>query len=65
LEGVKRVKIPPGTQSHTKLRLKGLGLPHFQGEGRGDELVKVIVKVPRKLSERSRTLIQELAREGV
>ena len=65
LEGVKRVKIPPGTQSHTKLRLKGLGLPHFQGEGRGDELVKVIVKVPRKLSERSRTLIQELAREGI
>ena len=27
LEGIKKVKIPPGTQSHTKMRLKGLGLP--------------------------------------
>ncbi|MCX8117342.1 MAG: DnaJ domain-containing protein [Desulfobacterota bacterium] len=65
LEGTKRVKIPPGTQSHTKLRLKGLGLPHFQKEGRGDEYVKVIVKVPKKISERAKTLIQELAREGI
>ncbi len=65
LEGKKRVRVPPGTQSHTKMRLKGLGLPHFQGEGRGDELVKVIVRVPKKLTERGRKLIEELAREGV
>jgi len=35
LEGLKKVRIPSGTQSHSKLRLKGLGLPHFQKEGRG------------------------------
>jgi curved DNA-binding protein len=65
LEGKKIVKVPPGTQSHTKMRLKGLGIPHFQGEGRGDEYVKVIVKVPKKLTEKSRKLIEELAKEGI
>lgn len=65
LEGPKRIKIPPGTQSHTKMRLKGLGMPHFQKEGRGDEYVKIIVKIPQKLSERAKGLIQELAREGL
>ncbi len=65
LEGKKIVKVPPGTQSHTKMRLKGLGVPHFQGEGRGDEYVKVIVKVPKKMTEKSRKLIEELAKEGI
>jgi curved DNA-binding protein len=65
LDGMKKVKVPPGTQSHTKMRLKGLGIPHFQGEGKGDEYVKVIVKVPRKMTEKTRGLIQELAKEGI
>jgi curved DNA-binding protein len=65
LEGKKVIKIPQGTQSHTKMRLKGLGVPHFQGEGRGDEYVKVIIKVPKKLTEKSRKLIGELAKEGI
>lgn len=65
LEGMKRIKVPPGTQSHTKMRLKGLGMPHFQKEGRGDQYVKIIVKIPQRLSERARSLIQELAREGI
>ena len=65
LEGKKILKIPSGTQSHTKMRLKGLGVPHFQGEGRGDEYVKVIVRVPKKLTEKSRKLIEELAKEGI
>jgi curved DNA-binding protein len=65
LEGMKNMRIPPGTQSHTRMRLKGLGLPHFQGDGRGDEYVKVIVKVPKKVSEKARGLVQDLAREGI
>lgn len=65
LEGMKKVKVPPGTQSHTKMRLKGLGIPHFQGEGRGDGYVKLIIRVPQKVTEKSRGLIQELAKEGI
>ena len=47
------------------MRLKGLGMPHFQGEGKGDEYVKVIVRIPKKVSEKSRGLIQDLAKEGI
>ena len=65
LDGNKKVKIPPGTQCHTKMRLKGLGLPHFQREGRGDEYVKVIVSVPKRVSEKVKTIVQELAKEGI
>src|SRR4030042_7100912 len=65
LDGAKEVKVPPGTQSHTKMRLKGLGLPHFQKEGKGDEYVRVIVKVPKRVTERSKGLIQELAKEDI
>jgi len=65
LEGPKRIEVPPGTQSHMKMRLKGLGIPHFQAEGRGDQYVQLIVKVPKKVSERAKGLIQELAKEGI
>jgi curved DNA-binding protein len=65
LEGMKKVKVPPGTQCHTKMRLKSLGVPRFQGAGRGDEYVKVIVKVPKRVGEKTRKLIEELAKEGI
>jgi curved DNA-binding protein len=65
LEGMKKVKVPPGTQSHTKMRLKGLGIPHFQKEGKGDEYVKVVVRIPKRVTEKSKGLIQELAKEGL
>jgi curved DNA-binding protein len=65
LEGKKRVKVPPGTPSHTKMRLKGLGMPHFQKEVRGDEFVKVVVRVPKKMTEKGKKLVEELAREGL
>jgi curved DNA-binding protein len=64
LEGMKKVKIPPGTQSHTKMRLKGVGIPHFQRESRGDEYVKLIIRTPKRVSEKGKSLIQELAKEG-
>ena len=65
LEGTKKVKIPPGTQSHTKMRLKGLGVSHFQGTGKGDEYVKVIVRIPKRVTDKSRKLIEELSKEGI
>ena len=47
------------------MRLKGLGVPHFQGEGRGDLYAKLIVRIPRKLTEKNKKLIEELAKEGL
>ena len=61
LEGSARLHIPPGTQSHSLLRLRGKGLPRLQGGGRGDQLVRVIVTTPEKVSAEERKLLERLA----
>src|SRR3972149_2579310 len=48
LEGTARLRIPPGTQTHTLLRLRGKGLPRFRAEGRGDQLVRGLVTTPTR-----------------
>jgi curved DNA-binding protein len=63
--GPKRLKIPAGTQSNTKIRMKGFGVPHLKGEGRGDQFVRVFVDVPKKLSARQADLIRKLSEEGL
>ncbi|MEM3737586.1 MAG: molecular chaperone DnaJ [Candidatus Bathyarchaeia archaeon] len=63
LNGKVKLKIPAGTQSGSVFRLKGRGLPKLGEFGRGDELVKVHVQVPTKLSERQIALLRELAKE--
>jgi len=65
LEGPKHIKIPAGTQSHSRIRLKGFGLPRLQGGGKGDEFVRLIVKTPKTLSEKQKKLIEELKKEGL
>jgi len=50
LDGKVSMKIPAGTQSHKTFRLKGKGLPHLGRGGRGDQLVRVMVEVPSRLS---------------
>src|SRR5439155_1655881 len=46
----------------TVVRLEGKGFPHVEGWGRGEELVRVDVDIPRELNKRERELLQELAR---
>ena len=59
------LKVPPGTQSHTKMRLKNYGLPTANGKSRGDQLVRIIVETPANLSKKQKTLLEELAKEGL
>ena len=60
-----RLKIPPGTQSNAKFRLKGYGMPHMNGSGRGDEYVHVTISVPKKLNKKQQALVKELADQGL
>lgn len=60
LDGAARLRIPPGTQSGTVLRLRGKGLPRFQRSGRGDQLVRIIVRTPTRLSAEERRLFEQL-----
>ncbi|HEY8551868.1 MAG TPA: molecular chaperone DnaJ, partial [Thermaerobacter sp.] len=62
LEGEEELLIPPGTQPGQVIRLKGKGMPRLRGGGRGDQLVRVKVEVPRRLTDRERELLLELAR---
>ncbi len=59
------LKVPAGTQSHTKMRLKNYGLPNPNGKTRGDQYVRIIIDTPENLSKRQKTLLEELAKEGV
>lgn len=60
MEGTANLKIPPGTQSGQKLRLRGKGLPTRDG-GRGDLFAVVKIVVPKALSNRERELFTEMA----
>ena len=62
---VKRIKIPPGTQNNTKIRMKGLGVQNLKGSDKGDQYVKVTVNVPKKLSATQADLIKKLAEEDL
>ncbi|HEX6491197.1 MAG TPA: molecular chaperone DnaJ [Gaiellaceae bacterium] len=62
-EGPVSMKIKPGTQDGTLLRVKGKGAPKLKGSGRGDVLARVRVRVPRKLKKRERELLEELQRQ--
>lgn len=61
LDGPEKVTIPEGTQHGETIRLKGKGVKHLRGSGRGDQHVVVKVAVPTKLQPRERELLQELA----
>ncbi len=61
----KRIKIPPGTQDGTKIRLKGFGVPHFREGGKGDQYVKISIAVPKKPNEKQTELIKKLADEDL
>jgi curved DNA-binding protein len=57
------IKIPPGTQSGQKLRVRGRGLPQHGG-GNGDLIVATRVELPVRLTEAERKLWEQLARES-
>ncbi len=63
IDGRAQLKIPPGTQSGQKLRMRERGVESAQNPGqRGDEIVTVTVAVPHLNDERSREIMRELAR---
>jgi molecular chaperone DnaJ len=62
LEGKVKLRIPAGTQSSKVLRLKGKGIVDLHGYGRGDQLVKIVVETPKRLTSRQRELLEEFAK---
>jgi molecular chaperone DnaJ len=61
LKGKSTMNIPPGTQSSQVFRLRGQGFPNVHGQGTGDQLVEIVIEVPKKLSEKQETILREFA----
>lgn len=59
IDGKVTIKIPTGTQPGTIIRLKGKGVPHLRGSGRGDQYVKIKVILPKSLSGKQKELLKE------
>lgn len=61
LEGDEELVIPSGSQSGREIRMRGRGVPHLQGRGRGDLIVTVIVDIPSELTKDQDELLRRLA----
>jgi len=62
LTGRAEVKIPPGTQHGQLFRLAGLGLPELRSGRKGDEVVQVLVEIPKSLSKVQENLLRDFAK---
>jgi molecular chaperone DnaJ len=59
LEGSAVLTVPEGVQSHTVLRMKGYGMTRLNSQSRGDQLVKVVVMTPSKLTPKQKELLSQ------
>lgn len=60
IDGSLKMKVPAGTQSGEVFRIKGEGVPFLDRRGKGDQLVKIIVDVPKHPSREQKELIEKL-----
>ena len=63
LEGKVKYEVPSGTQTGTIFRLKNRGIKNVRGSNKGDQYVKVKVEVPKKLTDKQRTILEQFAAE--
>ena len=61
LDGTEDLVVPRGTQTGRVFRLRGRGVPHVEGRGRGDLLVQVVVDTPTELSDDEEQLLRTFA----
>jgi molecular chaperone DnaJ len=61
LKGTEEMEIPSGTQHGEVFKLKGKGLPDLRSYRNGDEVVQVMIEIPKKLTDRQRELLEEFA----
>ena len=65
VDGDIKIRLRPGTQSGTMMRLRGKGAPQLHGRGKGDEYVRINVAVPEKLTNEQKELLRNLQEEGL
>lgn len=61
LEKTEKIKVEEGTQPNSIVKLKGKGLPHPGSRGRGDQYVRLVVEIPKKLNKQQKELLQKFS----
>lgn len=64
LKGDVELKVPAGSQPGALLRMRGMGMPDLRGYRQGDQIVRLMVEVPNKLTKRQKELLQEFEKEN-
>jgi len=59
LEGIEKIKVDSGSQPNTIIKLKGKGVSHINYRGRGDQYVRIVVNIPKKLNKHQKNLLGE------
>ena len=65
VDGDIKIRVRPGTQSGTMLRLREKGVPRLHGRGRGDEYIRINILAPEKLNREQKSVIEELKKVGL
>ena len=58
-----KLKVRPGTQPNTVLRLRSQGIPYPHSSRRGDQYVIFKIKIPERISSKGKKLLEELEKE--
>ncbi|KKS46058.1 hypothetical protein A3J20_04545 [Candidatus Gottesmanbacteria bacterium RIFCSPLOWO2_02_FULL_42_29] len=64
IDGPLNLKIQPGTQPGSLIRLRGKGVPYLRGSGRGDHYIRIKILIPSKLTPRQKELLEEFDKIG-
>jgi len=64
LEGTEKIKVDSGSQPNTIIKLKGKGVPHINSRGTGDQYVRIVVNIPKKLNKHQKNLLDEFQKNS-
>ncbi len=64
LDGTEKIKVESGSQPNTIVKLKGKGLPHMNSKSRGDQYIRIVVNIPKKLSKHQKNLLDEFQKSN-
>ena len=64
LQGDEKIKVESGSQPNTIIKLKGKGVSHINSRGTGDQYVRMVVNIPKKLSKHQKNLLDEFQKSS-
>lgn len=64
LEGKEKIKVDSGSQPNTIIKLKGKGVPYINSRGKGDQYVRIVVNIPKKLTKDQKNLLHEFQKSN-